>query len=114
MEVSYILGHSRNDANMRHPEFTTADITHNFISLIDTSSIITPKRFKLGPPFKIEDLVNFNLPNIKALMTDTSNYHLASLPCCISIPFGAPDTCKGAINKAHLDILETTLTRGLF
>lgn len=114
VEMSYLLGHSSNDANMCRPEYTTADITHNFISLIDTSSIIIPQGFKVGPPFKMEDLANLNLPNIKALMTDTNNYRLVSLPCCIPIPFGAPDTCKGAINEAHLDILSTTLTGGLF
>ena len=99
---------------MCRPEYTTADITHNFISLIDTSSIIIPQGFKVGPPFKMEDLANLNLPNIKALMADTNNYRLVSLPCCIPILFGASDTCKGTINEAHLDILSTTLTGGLF
>ena len=62
----------------------------------------------------MDHLANLNLPNIKASMTDTKIYHLVSLPCCILIPFGAPDTCKGAINEAHLDILATSLTGGLF
>jgi hypothetical protein len=96
-------------------EYTTTNITHNFIFLIDTSSIaIIPQGFKVGPPFKMEDLANLNLPNIKTLMMYTNNYRLVSLRCCIPIPFGAPDTCKVAINEAHLDILATTLTGGLF
>ena len=104
-ETSFLLGHSSNDTNMCRPEYTTADVTKNFISLIDTNVITIPQGFKAGSPFKKVELANLNLPNIMALMTDTNTYRLAALPCCIPIPFGATDTCKGTVTEAHLDIL---------
>ncbi len=113
-ETSFLLGHSSNDTNMCRPEYTTADVTKNFISLIDTNVVTIPQGFKAGSPFKKVELANLNLPNIMALMTDTNTYRLAALPCCIPIPFGATDTCKGTVTEAHLDILDTTITGGFY
>ena len=60
-ETSFLLGHSSNDTNMCRPEYTTADVTINFISLIDTNVVTIPQGFKAGSPFKKVELANLNL-----------------------------------------------------
>jgi hypothetical protein len=43
VEISYLLGHSSNDTNICHPEYTTTDVTQNFISHIETSPSLSPR-----------------------------------------------------------------------
>ena len=110
VELEYLVGHSSNDPRFLKAEYTPVEVAGTYVYLVDSSSTDVPSSYRSGPAFTAADVTGTHNLNLQ----EGTTYKAVHIPLALPIPYGTNDTAKGKVTESTIDILDTTVTDGVF